>query len=162
MITFIPCKIKEITIKDNEILVRCVSEQMGLQTPQILLLSSPLVRYYPKINDIVLVYKPLSGMIDRKYMYAILYQGKLLDGMTQGDGCIGIDNNYIKFLDGEANKIEFTAQNLDLANCQNVSFKNDGVNLLNENAQMKVVIQSGSSAGTYPVEIDDAGTKIKS
>jgi hypothetical protein len=49
-----------------------------------------------------------------------------------------------------------------IVSASNIELGDASANVLNQNASMQVVITSGSSAGTYPVQINSAGqTKVK-
>lgn len=154
--------IKEIRIdKQNRIYVKCQKGKAedNAVYPEVIFLQTGIQFYYPKINDRALLYMP-NRSIDVKYAYAVRFHNEKIDNsLSNGEGCVGILNNFISFL---KTKLKFKSQEADFTEVQAVNFKEGGVPFLNQSATMKVVIAVGNSAGTYPVIIDNTGqTKVK-
>ncbi len=153
--------IKQIRIDEqNRIYVKCQKgkQSENLVYPEVIFLQTGIEFYYPKTNDKVILYMPNRTM-DVNYSYAVRFHNEKLDNISTGEATIGIVGNFISFL---KSKIKFKSQEADFTGVQAINFKENGVPFLNQSASMKVIIPSGSSAGTYPVIIDNAGqTKVK-
>lgn len=78
-------------------------------------------------------------------------KGNIITFKKNGDIVVAGTENFLATI---ATKFKITAPLIELGDAS--------ANVLNQNASMQVIITSGSSAGTYPVQINNAGqTKVK-
>jgi len=121
--------------------------------PEVRFVNTGLNFYTPQVNDTIIMWFP-DDSIDIRYCYAVLFDNNLSGLYNNGEGKTGIIESFIEFFKA---KLNFKAPEANFNDCSSIVFKNGGKEFLNKDAVLKVIIPSGSSAGTYSVIIESAG-----